>query len=189
MGASLEATPKARKGLRARLGGHLVVLVLFLAGIGIWQVFEIWSAWGKWTLGDPLSIPSQDQVTKVEIRRWNETNWIEVPLPASKRLLDALAKNNELIWPKHGGPTCYLPVRAEFEIRVHTRSGLPMRLALSGGCYGIEAAATEGPEGRVPEHYSRGWDWKTWTIRDDAQRVIFAEISAALPAPPAPEDK
>lgn len=189
MGASLEATPNARKGLRARLGGHLVVLVLFLAGIGIWQGFEIWRAWGKWTLGDPLSIPSQDQVTKVEIRRWNETNWIEVPLPASKRLLDALAKNNEMVWPKHGGPTCYLPVPAEFEIRIHTRSRLPMRLALSGGCYGIEAAATEGPEGRVPGNYTRGWDWKHWKIHDDAQPVTFAEVSAALPAPPASEDK
>lgn len=60
---------------------------------------------------------------------------------------------------------------------------------MPGGSYGIEVAATEDPEGRVPENYARGWDWKTWTIRDDAQPVIFTEVNAALPAPPAPEDK
>jgi len=189
MDAAPDATPSTRKNLRPAPVGLLLVLLVLLAGIGIQQLVEIKRSWGKWTLGDPLEIPNPDQVAKVELRRWQGTTWIEVPLPASKRLLEALASNNENVPPKHGGATCYLPNSPQFEIRVQTRSGLPLRIAISDGCWRILLASTEGPEGSVPEKYAQGWDWTTWSLREGARRAALDEISGALPAVPAAEDK
>lgn len=181
----------AKPGLRKRVNPLLLGLTLAL--LGLLAVIGLESHWlnrihpSEWTYGDPLAFPGQAEVTRVEVRRWREEDWKELSAESSARFLDALAHNREYLPPK--GLQCSIPVRPAIELRLHKRTGPPLRISMSGWCYQILDLAAEELDGGVPEWYARGSGFRTWVLEDQARGVATVEIAGVLPNASDPPDK
>lgn len=159
--------------------GLTAVLAVLLAVIGTMWMWRRRSEPGEWTYGAPLHLPGFADVTKIEVRQWNQGNWKELPAESIPRLLDALAHNRECVPPK--GLQCRLPVIPVIELRIQSPRGERMRMTVSGWCYQILDTAVEAGDGSVPERYARGSGGRSYALDDGARGAAMMEIAAVLP--------
>lgn len=167
-----------KQGVRLLIGLTAVLTVL-LAAIGTMWTWRRWSEPGEWTYGAPLQLPGSADVTKIEVRPWNQDEWKELPAESMPRLLDALAHNREYVPPK--GLRCSIPAIPVIELRLWGQRGTRLRVTVSGWCYQILDTAVEAGDGSVPERYARGSGGRSYALDDGARGAAMMEIAAVLP--------
>ncbi len=187
----MDVAPQLHKRVNPLLLGLTLTLLCLLAVIFVENHWlnrnQADKGTGDWTYGDPLALPNQSEVTKIEVRRWGGEDWKELPAESSARLLDALAHNREYLPPKD--LRCFLPVPPAIEFRLRKRTGTPLRISMSAWCYQILNRAAEEPDGTIPGDYAKGWGFQTWVLDDRARGTATVEIAGVLPDASEPPSK
>lgn len=137
----------------------------------------------EWTYGDPLPLPKANEVTSVEIRKWDKLEWRPLGSDDARRLLEALAQNREAVPPD--ARTCCIPINVAYEVRLRTTAGPYVVLGLSGSCWQIlgSESSSNGSAGFVDDY----GDGATWSLdigtRGTAQRIVKEQFPSDSPDP------